>query len=529
MTPECDNIEFLGFDIGKLEQDPSQPVVIDVDHIDPYDGNSRLIHNAKRAELKQITLRDGGAPGHLVATRRPGSARLVLARGGNTRLDILKELRREFPDDPRWRKVSVWFEAYVSELQLALNAYQENDSRGELLFIERARAFCRVFDLWSALQVDRRRATLQEFLVYFTANLGKPPSASVASRMRFAVDKLYPVIPTVLVAGQMTLRAVRRLIEYHNKIADLWVTAKFGPAEEFDGYFYEHLRRQEKELAATAARLAAEAADEDFVVRTLRIDYDQLSAALAREMACVEHVTVDEELIGEWIEAVLSGTPTEYIAAAEPADGSTPNYEALKALGYREQRIDYESLGEQDFVEAGPVGSDRAVRHVSETPNAPATKATPAPAAAHGIADYREGAFRAAQRIAARNRFQHLLIEYPYGVGYLLADTIVQGNDERVPLSRAAPWWILVSCGLILDLPPAIANANLPEASLLRGSIEGRQPELISHVMGPPWALGRYLAALDDLDSQDFMVLLGLAREIIRLCGDDGFPWIDVR
>jgi hypothetical protein len=35
-----------------------------------------------------------------------------------------------------------------------------------------------------------------------------------------------------------------------------------------------------------------------------------------------------------------------------------------------------------------------------------------------------------------------------------------------VPLARAAPW-VLVSCGLILDLPPAIAEAVLPEQSVL--------------------------------------------------------------
>ncbi|TVR95219.1 MAG: hypothetical protein EA406_14460, partial [Rhodospirillales bacterium] len=131
----------------------------------------------------------------------------------------------------------------------------------------------------------------------------------------------------------------------------------------------------------------------------------------------------------------------------------------------------------------------------------------------------RDVAFETARRIADRNGFAALVTAVAGGIGYVVSDIIVVGDDEPVPVAQAAPWWVLVYCGLILELPVVVAEAHLPEESVLRGALAGGQTELIWQVMGSPARFGRYLAELSDLDDRDFQLLQKLARHILRSAG----------
>jgi hypothetical protein len=229
--------------------------------------------------------------------------------------------------------------------------------------------------------------------------------------MKFAMDTLYPIIPTALVAGRMSSRAVRRLAEYRNKLTDLWVTAGFGEQSEFEEYFYAHLGRQERDLAAMAQLLAEEQTDDAAGPnQDLQIDYNRLSAALANEMARVEHVDVDEARIRDWIDDVLRGTPVEYIAAAEPVDGSPPDPDDVAALGlgrYQERELEeYDTEDISDAIRQENAKKREQVQRVPEPP-ARASGERPMPLS---IAGTRETAFSIARRIAERNWFGKLLI-----------------------------------------------------------------------------------------------------------------------
>ena len=77
--------------------------------------------------------------GTLPITRRPGQCHYRVAEGGNTVLRILKDLYEE-TQDPRFHTVQCLFEPWVSESETLIAHLVENDARGELLFIDRARA-----------------------------------------------------------------------------------------------------------------------------------------------------------------------------------------------------------------------------------------------------------------------------------------------------------------------------------------------------------------------------------------------------
>ena len=77
--------------------------------------------------------------GTLPITRRPGECHYRVAEGSNAVLRILKDLYEE-TQDPRFHTVQCLFEPWVSESETLIAHLVENDARGELLFIDRARA-----------------------------------------------------------------------------------------------------------------------------------------------------------------------------------------------------------------------------------------------------------------------------------------------------------------------------------------------------------------------------------------------------
>ena len=75
----------------------------------------------------------------LVITQRPGAADYIVHSGGNTRLLILKELFEETGDE-RFSRIQCVFRPWSRESDVLLAHLRENDLRGSLTFIDKARA-----------------------------------------------------------------------------------------------------------------------------------------------------------------------------------------------------------------------------------------------------------------------------------------------------------------------------------------------------------------------------------------------------
>jgi ParB family protein of integrating conjugative element (PFGI_1 class) len=516
-------------------------LILDVDDVDLYENNPRLAPNSAYEDLKRQIRRDGRAPGRLIVTRRPGSERYVMAAGGNTRLAILKELKHEHPDDPRWQRVEVQFEPFVDEMRIAVNTLQENTCRGDLLFIEQARGFLHVMAVWAA-ERPGSKATISEFLRDYQLRYGNAPSRASFHRMQYAVETLLSVIPEALIHGRMTEWAVRALIEYRNRVESLWLAQRIGSAAEFEGFFLAHLSRQNGELASERAACAEEPEEAAALAALdLKIDLDRLSDALAHEASLVDHVAVDAATIRIWIDQIRKGTPVEVIAALHPADGSPPQPERLAALGLApkppRQPVPYDT---PDMTER--LRDEIARREATRLGRAARLAAAPEPAPAPG-GDPGSGAGRRDQvfqllstpalrdtnrqialRIAAGGRFSQLIIPFEHGVGYLVADTIGGHNEEPVPIERAARWWAVTYCSLVLDLPPPLLH-RLPADSLMRHLLETDQRALIMRQMGSPELFGYYTAALTIPEWQDFQLLQTGSRQVILSLGGADFLW----
>jgi ParB family protein of integrating conjugative element (PFGI_1 class) len=189
---------FFGQDRELKEADPIEPtpLLVPLERIRPYDRNPRHERNEAYDRIKQ-SISSRGFTGSLPITRRPGDRDYMVAEGGNTVLQILKELYAEI-GDPRFRTVPCLFEPWVSESATLIAHLVENDARGELLFIDRARA---VRELRALLEEESGQKFSARQLASVLRERGYPIDHSLIVKMDYTVESLFPVIPMALRAG----------------------------------------------------------------------------------------------------------------------------------------------------------------------------------------------------------------------------------------------------------------------------------------------------------------------------------------
>ncbi|MGH8654552.1 MAG: ParB family protein, partial [Gammaproteobacteria bacterium] len=189
---------FFGKNRELKEADPIEPTPMSVplERIRPYDRNPRQERNEAYDRIKQ-SISSRGFTGSLPITRRPGEPDYMVAEGGNTVLQILKELHAE-KGDPRFKTIHCLFEPWISESATLIAHLVENDARGELIFIDRARA---VHELRRLLEQETGTVLSARQLATLLRERGYGIDHPTVGRLEYAVETLLPVIPAALRAG----------------------------------------------------------------------------------------------------------------------------------------------------------------------------------------------------------------------------------------------------------------------------------------------------------------------------------------
>ena len=211
------------------------PLVLTLDQLVEYDRNPRNAPNSEYETLKASYIKTGAANTLLVVTKRPGEEFYFPAAGGNTRLRVLRELWDEFHDE-RYYRVHCKFIPYENETKIQIAHLNENDNRGDIIFIDRAKVLIRIYD---EMRDDNggnlsKRAFIQQVQDQGYSKL----SRGQLERFEIAV-KLYKSIPQALDAG-MQVRAIVRLKETHDKLKEFMDLASGGVPEisaEFDRFW----------------------------------------------------------------------------------------------------------------------------------------------------------------------------------------------------------------------------------------------------------------------------------------------------
>lgn len=211
-------------------------MLMDIDRIKAYDRNPRVERNPRYEEIKASIRAQRGLNNALEITRRPGDELYMIRAGGNTRLQILKELAEETAAT-EFRKVHCLFHPWTTEAAVLTAHMIENELRGDMVLIDKALG---LKALKQEMEQEAGQTLSRSELERRLAAVGYTISRRHIIRFEYAAEILYPLIPSALRAGMGqppidTLRALAQGFESY------WTDAGQDP-EAFRSLWAETLQ-----------------------------------------------------------------------------------------------------------------------------------------------------------------------------------------------------------------------------------------------------------------------------------------------
>lgn len=215
------------------------PMLLTLDQLRPNPDNPRTSRNPKYDEIK-ASIRSRGLDSVPKVTRDPECPddTYIFSDGGNTRHAILSELYAETGDD-RFRCIPCIVKPWPGRLHCVIGHLAENDMRGELSFIEKA------FGIEKARIIHEEqlgRTVSQRELAELLKSSGYPVHHSNISRMKSAVELLYPWMPDLLNSG-IGRPQVSQLLALRSTAEKVWQSFReicaIPPERDFSSVFGE--------------------------------------------------------------------------------------------------------------------------------------------------------------------------------------------------------------------------------------------------------------------------------------------------
>ena len=485
------------------------PLIVDIYKIQPYERNPRHGRNPEYDRIKD-SIRSNGLDQPLVITQRPGTTGYIVHSGGNTRLLIMKELYEESGDE-RFAHIQCVYRPWQRESDVLLAHLRENDLRGNLTFIDKARA---VLD---AKQLFAEDLGVKELSVRrLEAELGKTGyriASSVICLMVYAVETLLELVPQALEAG-MGRHQVERIRALERAARTLWQRYCAGSDGVFDDVFSALCRRYDG----------------------MDWDTDLLQVAIETEIA--EEAETSIQTIRVALDSELTGR-----------DVVIPDYVPLKEPPQQERRdtadgnpLTSETDDDQEEAETGlseaaetPVVSDEASIQPPEHSDA-ATADVSESLIDDGqymptdLKSLRGRAWTLAARIAQRNGFGDRVKPLSgKGLGYVLSDVpdhaLADQLDEDSVAQICLLWWQLAACSEMTFAPVDSIAPTLPADSVLRRALENQDAGLLFEniwTLDPGHIGYRIWYSLPERDWRDLLNLMDTYRRIRHLAADTG-------
>ena len=495
------------------------PQMIDISRIQPYEHNPRHGRNPEYDRIRD-SIRNTGLDQPLVVTQRPDATDFIVHAGGNTRLIILKELFAE-TGDQRFAAVPCLLKAWCCESDVLLAHLRENDLRGGLTFIDKARAVCEAQKLLAeelGLDVISQRRLETEL-----RRAGYRITQARISQMVYTVHRLLPVIPIALEGGlgRPHVERIRRLERAAHKI---WQDRCSESAEDFEEVFTTLCKRYDSP---------------DW-------DTDVLRSALESEIAAALDVSIhtvrvmlDAEMAGR--ELVIPEAEVEPDANEESSELERPTDESFDPDqddgGSRVSSSDRTSTDElpPELPDQSNPGSapdtgllDDDVKETSE-PDTELPNLTN-DTSPNDLKSLRGRAWTLATRLAQRNGMADLVEAVSgKGLGFVLRDvpdpTLADQLDEDSLSQLTMLWWQLAACAEMTFAPLEAILPLLPDESILRRALETEDADLLFSsiwTLDPGHTGYRLWRPLDDRDWRDLLALMDTYRRIRRIAAETG-------
>ena len=501
--------------------EPGDPTVetplpnLDITRIKSYEDNPRRERNAAYDELKE-NIRVDGLKQSLIVTRRPGDELYMVEYGGNTRLQILKELAAE-TQDPRFTRTNAIFRPWVSESYVLMNHLDENDLRAPLIFIDKAQAYLK---LKQKIEVERGTQLSQREYIAFLEDHGRKLSRTDLIRMNFSANELSSLTPEALRSG-LGPKVIDRIKRLQSDYASYWARRFPDRAlDEFDQLFQETLRRND----------------------SFEFDVDGVRDAL--DEAVSEHCAISLRELRMEIDAMARGIaidlPPDDLANT-PEGVPRPNSNVVSSPEFVGHRGAAGAAATTHTVSQPPLGTPvpaQTTRIYTTPPSTPSRPPRDEPAAINNDAEddpatmesLRASNHAVASQLAQRFDLGECITPTRIGLGFLvdLPPRAIQPGDHPQDEIRSWVWWLLISASeqaINLD-----RLKRLPSGNRMRTlAINGQYPAIEAIVGTTPTMASIYFKVLNDPfvhESEElFHALFALgsnARQMRLLAGDAG-------
>lgn len=194
---------------------PSDPViptriVVTLDQIVAYADNPRQTRNPMYDEIKE-SIRNRGLDHAPNVTRKNPTDPYMIKDGGNTRLQILRELFEETGDESFYR-LDVMFHPWKNQLDMLIGHAVENEMRGNMIFIERA---LHAKKIKHEIEKQGDSAISVNSLAKHITALGWSVNQSNLGQMFYAEETLLDVIPEAMWSGIGVdrVKKIRKLLD----------------------------------------------------------------------------------------------------------------------------------------------------------------------------------------------------------------------------------------------------------------------------------------------------------------------------
>lgn len=491
-------------------------LVVEIDRIQPYDHNPRRERNPQYDEIKESIRAQGGLNNPLTVTRRPGGTCYMVESGGNTRLQILKELWQE-TEDNRFYRIHCLFRPWVSESHVLTAHLIENDKRGELTFIDKALG---VRELRDVMESERNATFSQRQLVEALRERGYGLDQSTISRMDYAVDVLLPIIPEALRSG-MGAPQIRRIRRLETACRNFW--CDHGEiSERFDALFNEALADNDGphwDLDAAQGELETRMAETTGLsLKQVRLEIDARLATGDKESS----------------PSVMTRTEDHPSLATVPTPDAPP---VVTAPTVGESAASDSSTSSS----VADTGSDAASRESNDSPATTAGLALDSPTTEVSASAYdgpsdlkslRSRCYVLALKLAKRHDLEDCITPAgQLGLGFLVdipRESIIPiaGQADALPqLYRQWVWWLLLSLSEETVQPERMEQ--VPDDLLLRNLIlEQNDTQALALVGEPDWKVLGYEwlnnPAVPQPTIDDLLALTQTCRRIRQQMHDDG-------
>jgi len=494
---------------------------VDIARIQPYEHNPRHSPNPEYDRIRD-SIRNQGLDQPLVITQRPEAADYIVHAGGNTRLLILKALFEE-TGDARYARVPCLFRPWSRESDVLLAHLRENDLRGSLAFIDKARAVLEAQRLLTEElgieEVTQRRLETELRHAGYRITQGR------ISQMEYAVYRLLPMIPLALEHG-MGRPQVERIRRLERAAAVIWCQRCQDDAGEFDTVF-----------AALCSRYDGPDWDTDLLREALETEIAETAEVSIHTIRMV----LDAELAGREL-VIPEIEPEPEVDEPPPVDNRKPGVANRSAsddideqgdpdLGLTSADNDLSELSEQpESTEAPDRFPDQPDDSTFNSPELAAEKLIPPETGPSDLKSLRGRAWTLAARLAQRNGIGELVEPLPgKGLGFVLRDVpdpaLAEQLDEESLNQISMLWWQLAACAEVTCAPLASILPILPDDSILRRALDKQDADLLFKsiwTLDPGHTGYRLWRPLSDWDWSDLIRLMDTYRRIRRTAVDTG-------